>query len=302
MKRYALALLPLLAAACNSSEEIATTRVAERAARVLEYTPAPGQFINESSAMSGFAGETTPAGACAYAERRFGEGLFVSLGGWGGYIVAAFDAPVPASASDYDLFVIGNQMLTSSEPGIVYVARDSDGDGSHLGETWYELRGSEFANSNRRYAVTYRRPAADGDPVTWEDNTGRSGEIGRIAEHTQNYFPAWIGGDERTYEGTLLPDNVDEGEVDDQGRPVTAWIARPFLWGYADNWSSVDRQGSTNRFRIADAVTADGAPAGLAEIDFVKIQTGVNLWRPAIGELSTEVVGIGCYRTVVTVE
>ena len=47
-----------------------------------------------------------------------------------------------------------------------------------------------------------------------------------------------------------------------------------------------------------DAVTADGSPANLQQIDFIKVQTGVNAKAPLIGEISTEVCGIGCYRTV----
>lgn len=54
----------------------------------------------------------------------------------------------------------------------------------------------------------------------------------------------------------------------------------------------------TNRLRISDAVTADGAPANLAQVDFIMVQTGVNAKAPLIGEVSTEVSGIGCYRTV----
>ncbi|MFQ9210278.1 MAG: hypothetical protein ACLR3T_01560 [Alistipes finegoldii] len=38
----------------------------------------------------------------------------------------------------------------------------------------------------------------------------------------------------------------------------------------------MDRIGTTNRLRISDAVTADGSPANLQQIDFIKVQTGVN--------------------------
>lgn len=301
MKRYALLLLSFAAAACNSSEEITTTRITEPAARILEYTPAPGQFINERNFMSGFNGEDTPQAACAYAQRRLDQVMHVSLGGWGGYIVAAFASPVPATG-DYDLYVMGNSIPTSSEPGVIWVAQDADGDGSHAGETWYELKGSEFAASDRKYRITYHRPAADSDPVAWEavagDGSTTSGTIGRIREHTQNYYPAWITADEMTFTGTCLPDNLTQGEVDDESKPVTAWIAQPFAWGYADNHSSIDRQGGVNRFRIGDAVTEDGAPANLTQIDFIKIQTGVKGWQNPIGELSTEVCAIGCYRIV----
>ena len=40
------------------------------------------------------------------------------------------------------------------------------------------------------------------------------------------------------------------------------------------------------------------SPANLQQIDFIKVQTGVNAKAPLIGEISTEVCGIGCYRTV----
>jgi len=39
-------------------------------------------------------------------------------------------------------------------------------------------------------------------------------------------------------------------------------------------------------------VKADGTPAGLRHIDFVKIQTGVHFTTESIGELSTEVLGV----------
>ena len=45
-------------------------------------------------------------------------------------------------------------------------------------------------------------------------------------------------------------------------------------------------------------LTADGEPANLTQVDFIKVQTGVNDARPLIGEISTEVCGIGCFRTV----
>ena len=92
MKRYALLILAAAAAACNSSEEFVSARVSQPADRIVEYTPAPGQFINEP--QSGFTDVTTPEAACAYAEQRIAQGAYVSLGGWGGTLVARFDEPL----------------------------------------------------------------------------------------------------------------------------------------------------------------------------------------------------------------
>lgn len=288
MKRYALLILAAAAAACNSSEEFVTSRISQPADRIIEYTPAPGQFINEP--QSGFNGETTADGACAYAERRLAEGNYVSLGGWGGMLVARFDEPVPAG-DDYELWVRGNTFDGSSEPGIVYVMQDTNGDGLP-NDTWYELRGSEFDRSDREYTITYQRPAQPDADIAWRDNRGGEGVVARNGHHTQeSYFPAWVGGDALTFSGTLLPSNITES-----GDGLYVMVA--FGWGYADNASSRDLVSGINCLRIANAVTEDGAPANLTQVDFIKVQTGVRDTRPNIGEISTEVCGIGCFRTV----
>lgn len=289
MKKYALPFAVLMLAACNSGEEITTTEIDEPVAKILEYVPAPGQFINEP--LSGFDGVVDAASACDYAARRFAEENWVSLGGWGGYVVAAFGTPVP-NTGKYDLYVKGNPMPTSSEPGVVWVSQDANGDGVP-NDTWYELKGSKFGAEGtiRGYKITYTRPAGDKQPVAWEDSEGMTGSIDRMDQHAQaSYYPAWIATDKLVFTGTRLPANIDQEE--------NLWVARFFEWGYADNYSTIDRIGTTNRFRIGDAVTADGMPANLTQVDFIKVQTGVNAKAPLIGEVSTEVCGIGCYRTV----
>lgn len=288
MKRYAFPLAALLLAACNSGEEVTTREVMESVATIIEYTPAPGQFVNEP--QSGYAGVDSPSKACEYVARRFAANDYVSLGGWGGYVVAAFARPVP-NTGGYDLYVVGNAMPTSSEPGVVWVAQDTDRDGLPSQDEWYELKGSQYDNADRAYSITYTRPAGENLPVAWTDNRGGSGTIDRMHEHAQaSYYPAWIAADAMTFTGTRLPDNIAKEGSD--------WTAQAFAWGYADNYSSTDRKGMTNRLRISDAVTCDGAPANLTHIDFIKVQTGVNDKAPLIGEVSTEVYGIGCYRTV----
>ena len=109
--------------------------------RVCEYTPAPGQFINELK-TGGFDGtQTTPETAIAYAEERMREVNWVSLGGFGGYIIVGFDHSIQNSG-DYDIGILGNSFSGSSEPGIVWVMQDENGNGE-ADDTWYELAGSE---------------------------------------------------------------------------------------------------------------------------------------------------------------
>lgn len=214
MKKYAFPLAALLFAACNSGEETTTTQIQEPVATILEYTPAPGQFINGT--MAGFDHVASAADACSYAANRIASNNWVSLGGWGGRIVAAFAEPVP-NTGGYDLYVKGNQFDTSSEPGIVWVSQDANEDGAP-NDTWYELRGSEYDNAEtiRDYKITYIRPAEAGDEVTWKDNQNDNGTIDRVKEHTQAYYPEWIVENEITFAGTRLPNNI--GESGENGR------------------------------------------------------------------------------------
>ncbi len=265
--------------------------------RVFDFTPAPGQFINENYTA------TTMEEACAYAFARMQDGNYVSLGGFGGSLVVGFDHSVACSGG-YD-FAVRNSVYTNySEPGIVWVMQDEDGNGLP-DDTWYELKGSEYGLdcTLQDYAVTYYRPEAPGRPVAWTDNRGGSGSIDYLsAYHRQDYYyPAWIGPDSYTLRGTRL----EARNYDASGSGVL-WINPDYGWGYADNFSPIDMlpdeatgiTAGCNHFRIADAVTFDGKPASLQYIDFVKVQTGLNAKSGWLGELSTEVMDVIDYNLV----
>ena len=66
--------------------------------------------------------------ACAYAEESLAQKRYVSLGGFGGYLVVGFDHSIDNSG-DYDIAITGNAFDGSSEPGIVWVMQDENGDG-----------------------------------------------------------------------------------------------------------------------------------------------------------------------------
>ena len=259
--------------------------------RVIAYVPAPGQFIND--AMVGFDGnETGPQAALEYADRRLHSvdaslrGM-VSLGGFGGYIVVGFDHSIQASGGygGYDFSITGNQFSGSSEPGVVWVMPDENGNGEPDDGPWYELRGAYSDSSVRSYSVTYYRPDREDAAVRWRDSEGHEGEIARVSSHPQSYYPKWMTEESYTLSGTLLPDRSGTLE---NGRFTTG----DYGWGYADNWGEdmLEAPKQKNFFRISDAVDAAGEAAGLDYIDFVKVQTGVNIQGGAgIGELSTEV-------------
>ena len=95
--------------------------------KVYEFVPAPGQFVNETN-TAGFNGESTHEAACAYAQKRLDNEQYVSLGGWGGYIVVGFDHSIE-NKGGYDFSIKGNAFDSSNEPGIVWVMQDVNGDG-----------------------------------------------------------------------------------------------------------------------------------------------------------------------------
>ena len=266
--------------------------------RVLEYLPAPGQFIGESNSIGGMPVDvaTLPA-ACVWAENRLALNRFVSLGAWGGYIVCALDGSIVSHGRGYDFAIMGNAILTSNEPGIVWVMQDVNGNGLP-DDQWYELRGSEFGDvsTDHCWSVDYYRPAADGMPVQWTAPDGESRVVEYLpSAHSQpSYFPAWAEGGVLTFYGSRLKSRT----FYDQSAGL--WDSPPFGWGYADNLGSniVDdpadsgTAGQWAGFRIADAVLPDGTPVALSHIDFVKIQTGVMATAGRVGEVSTEVCGL----------
>ena len=278
--------------------------------KVYEYTPAPGQFINELK-TGGFDGtQTTPERAIAYAEARMSETNqkgepypnYVSLGGFGGYMIVGFDHSIDNSG-EYDIAILGNSFSGSSEPGIVWVMQDENGDGMP-NDTWYELAGSETGKEEtiQDYAVTYYRPSGPYMPVQWNDNLGNKGEIDYLmAYHRQEfYYPLWIESDSYTLTGTCL-----KARNYDRSGKGTYWVNAEYDWGYADNFSPIDRlsgddnanaDANANHFKISNAIDFECQPVDLKFIDFVKVQVGVNAKSGWLGEISTEVFGFYDYN------
>jgi hypothetical protein len=265
--------------------------------KVYEFLPAPGQFVNENYTAN------TMAEAIAYAEGRLRQEptpAYVSLGGFGGYIVLGFDHSIDNDGG-YNFQVLGNAFGGSSEPGIVWVMQDENGDGQP-NDTWYELKGSEYGKPEtiQDYEVTYYRPGASQMAVAWTDNKGGAGVIDYITGHNQDYYyPLWVKTDTYTLRGTCL-----------KSRTAYAggmWTNDSFDWGYADNASPIDffyddehpdTSVKVNRFKISNAVGRDGQPANLRYIDFIKVQTGVNVKAGILGENSTEVFGAKDYNLI----
>ncbi len=269
--------------------------------KVFEWIPAPGQFIGETSTGGMTGNETTLDQANAWASERLAKKAFVSLGGFGGYIIVGFDHSISKRDGQFDFAVMGNAFFNattgsggSNEPGVVYVMQDVNGNGLPDDE-WYELRGSETGNAGTRqdYAVTYYRPAGPKMNVQWTDNYGGDGCVDYLsAFHRQDYYyPAWIEADSYTLHGTCLAARTS------QDPSSGFWDNSAFGWGYADNKGSDDLggpngsggEGQRNGFLIENAMYPDLTHVNLQYIDFIKVQTGVNSKSGWLGEVSTEV-------------
>lgn len=269
---------------------------------IFEYMPAPGHQVNGYSVVGDFIHDgATMQEACDSVMNHWRNTWMVSLGGQGGYVIAGFKHNVVNSHGDYDLTIKGNPYSYQSEPGIIWVSMDENGDGLP-NDTWYELAGSEYGTENETldYAITYYKPTTPKNDIRWTDNQGGEGIIPYMeAWNTHDsYWQDWVptekdkdGKEFRTYYGSRLKDThtYTNGYT----------LEPPFAWGYADNDGSDYFRLKTaimttamGHYKINNAVTADGQPANLPYINFVKIQTGQTGYSPNLGEISTEIYGI----------
>ena len=284
----------------------------------------PGSSSNSSSKSSNPAyisevfsyhyGPGQHAGGIGSAESQMEKFLgtnsdYVMLGGWGGYIVAGFDHDVE-NLSGYD-FAVFTQPGVGSEPGVVYVKQDTNGNGRpDPEETWYELEGSETAadyssetgNSDDRYIrdyeITYSKPVGSNN-ISWTDNKSNSGELQPGfpdgAESSSWWWDGYGSAMEVTFSGVKLPHNMEYDADSDSWRNYSDRFAR----GYAENYGAEDLASisfgsgrrEANRFDIDDAVDSNGNPVSLDSIRFIKLQSGVFQIAGQLNEISTEVSG-----------
>ena len=271
--------------------------------RVYEYCPAPGQFVNELPRYEqgdSYADILAKASEQLCGDERPG---IVSLGAYGGYVTFGFDHPV-VNSHGYDFKVYGNAFTSptdshggSSEPGIILVSADTNGNGLPDDE-WFEIKGSEYDNpaTVRNYSITYYKPAPDHTPVAdpesahitdanyirWTSSgSPAEGWLQKNDSHKQDYWPLWLDDETLSFSGTRLPDNASFIES------AHLYLLKAYGEGYADNMPNNETPG----VKIDRAVKADGTPASLSQIDFVRVYTALNQTCGWIGESSTEVSG-----------
>ncbi len=278
-------------------------------AKVYEYCPAPGQFINTMPAYEN--GDTEQDMIKKAEESISGKNdVMVSLGGYGGYITFGFDHTVVNVPGKKDFKVFGNAFYAaanpnpgasgiggSSEPGIVMVSFDRNQNGIPDDE-WFELAGSEYNKQQtlHDYTIKYYKPDANkiptvpgNSPITddtyifWEDNYGEQGFIYKNTYHKQDYYPKWIDSEILEFTGTRVPGNA----VDESGNG-SYYVLYAYDWGYVDNHPNEEEDKIS--FDIGWAVDKNGNKVHLPGIDFIRVYTAVNQQCGWLGETSTEIL------------
>lgn len=265
--------------------------------KVYEFMPAPGHQVNGYIIVGdSYPPDCTHEQACDSVLAHFQRRWSVSLGSQGGYLIAGFDHSVTNSGGGYDLCIRGNPFSYQSEPGIIWVSQDDNGDGLP-NDQWFELAGSEYGTERHltNYAITYYRPSLPHSATAWRDCLGQTGYVPYLSYWNPHdyYWQPWVEGTEHTYFGSRLADrSTYVGGISD---------IPPYDWGYADNLGQDFIDGPAGKmgyYRLSNARTWDGQPADLQYIDFIKIQTAQIGSTPNLGDISTEVYYICDYHTL----
>jgi len=282
------------------------------AVAVVEFAPAPGQFVNQPGFMDPVRALGAPVGAGTSEQ---GNQSVVSLGGFGGSITLAFDHPVSDAAANprgLDAIVFGNAFWFGGDPNrhwaecaYLEISRDANSNGL-ADDPWYLIPGSHLTDPVGQYEVQ-----------TWDD------DLGDTTYPPLN--PAWLppgASGTWTTAGYRLPPAVFDTQVLDN--PNGPEAVEEGGWGYAefgptlilgdlDADNVVDDAGMTaadfytvpddpfevgltpgsgggDAFDIAWAIDpGTGLAAGLDEFDFIRVTNGVNHLTQLFGEISPEI-------------
>lgn len=295
-------------------------------ARVFDYLPAPGQFVNELPKYE--EGNTHDDMVAKVAAQLVGENAtMISLGGWGGYVTFGFDHTIPNVPEVCDFRINGNMFIDNSldiggplggsaEPGIVMVAYDKNKNGKPDEDEWYEIKGSaNFSTEKelwyplavkfeadtrtiRDYEVTYYRPKREeNDP----DYNGGETLIKKYFRWTDNQGVDTFFVKNKWHLQSYYPLWIKEDKLTFKGVRLAAnginvkkleggrhYRQYAYQYGYVDNMPNTLEHSAID---IEWAITKDGKPANLPGIDFVKVYCATQEVYDWLGEASTEVGG-----------
>jgi hypothetical protein len=285
------------------------------ATRILDYSPAPGQFVqypqfNDPARALGPPGGTGGLSAADNAK-------IVTLGGFGGSITLGFDHSVwanPHNPHRLDLIIYGNAFFVSGNPfrrqaecGVVEVSRDDNHNGL-ADDHWYLIPGSHLAAPFTRTTLIWNTATLN---PAWTP-PGRAGAWpvsgfmlpsppfgpSALLANTLTTGAEQVWGYADLAPTLLLGDtHADNTQADPDADPARFYTIPddPLAVGIDPG------SGGGSAISIGWAVDPDTMlPANLDRIDFVRITTGVNAVDPILGEISTEVSAVADVRPVNT--
>ncbi len=284
--------------------------------RVVSYSPAPGLSVGDPAFTDPSAALGPPSGVGPVDGAASGV---VTLGGFGGEILLAFDQTVlddPRNPMGLDAVVFGNGFWACvngcagtdpsrrwAEAGVIEIALDVNGNGL-ADDPWYVIRGSSLPEA----------PVEAFRTKSWPGGVETSGyelpgefvppppffllNPGEPAESHWGYAdlsPVLPVGDLSGAAGA-----PGEGGLDDP--EDLAGIDAGSFYTYPDDPLTVGIDAGApggDAFDIAWAVNPQtGEPADLPGFDFIRIRTGVDALLGPLGELSTEIDGVADVRAL----
>lgn len=291
-------------------------------AKVFDYLPAPGQFVNELPKYN--PGDTYETMLAKVSNDLVGEQAnMITLGGWGGYVVVGFDHTIVNVAGRRDFRIEGNAFGAatnprpdapfggSCEPGIVMVAYDKNKNGKPDEDEWYEIKGSAsfsaeqelwyglaVAKGNdvrtfRGYEMTYHRPVTETVAGSPQDHIAIADYIRWTDNQGQNGYKI-----KNTFHAqTYYPAWIKEDKITykgirlarngmDESSAGSYYVLYGFRYGYVDNYPNAHDNSGID---IDWAIDKNGNRVILPGIDFVKIYNGIDQENGWLGEASTEI-------------
>ncbi len=278
---------------------------------VMEFEPAPGQFVNHPDFNDPARALGPPSGGGTSAPNN---SSIVSLGGFGGYIVLGFDHTIfddPLNPFGMDAIVFGNAHWVGGNPNrhwaecaTIEISLDENENGL-ADDPWYLIPGSHVIN-----------PTLQLTTMGWDDDTEDDG----FPPENELWIPPGYSGTWET-EAFALPGSVFGPTV--VLNPIVNGQSEG-IFGYAD-YSPTLVLGDVNAANVVDDATLSpdefytspddpltvgmtagsgggdafdiawaidpitGHPAALFGFDFIRITSAVNSVSPVFGEKSAEI-------------
>jgi len=288
----------------------------EFASIMIDYTPAPGFFINDVAFNDPSKALGAPVGGGTSSQDNT---KLVTLGGFGGSITLGFSQTVldhPGNPFGMDAIVFGNAFWSSNDPtrrfaeaGHIEISLDANGNGL-ADDAWYVIPGSSLPSV----------PDTVWRTQTWDDDPNTTQIPPEFVEDYPDpmFFPG-IGSTYTTGAFELPPEFSTSVLINPQGPGAT----EETHWGYADVSPTLTLPGGMtpedffttpddpmavgvspgsgggDAFDIAWAVDpVTGVAANLPGFDFIRITTAVQFDTGSFGEISTEIGGVADVRPV----